>query len=111
VYNTILESRQYYRRDPSLWPRGTLYPHKLALTSPTSGGGSIAMVRSRTQATEFMVYNTRNDCFYGALFTMRSSKNTAFWEKMDLFRPQFKEGGGVADTTQLGTLEIANYSS
>jgi hypothetical protein len=26
------------RRDPLRWPRDTLYPQKLALTSPTSGG-------------------------------------------------------------------------
>jgi len=30
-----------------------LYPQKLALTSPTGGGRSVGMVRSRTQATEF----------------------------------------------------------
>ena len=30
-----------------------LYPQKLALTSPTSGGRSVGMVRSRTKATEF----------------------------------------------------------
>jgi hypothetical protein len=29
------------------------YPKKLALTSPTSGGRSVGIVRSRTQATEF----------------------------------------------------------
>jgi hypothetical protein len=28
-----LESREYGRRDPSRWPRGTLYAQKLALTS------------------------------------------------------------------------------
>jgi hypothetical protein len=27
-----LENREYGRRDPSRWPRGTLYPPKLALT-------------------------------------------------------------------------------
>jgi hypothetical protein len=32
---------------------GTLYPQKLALTSPTSGGRSVGIVRSRTKATEF----------------------------------------------------------
>jgi hypothetical protein len=48
-----LESREYGRRDPSRWPRGTLYPQKLALTSPISGGRSVGIVRSRTQATEF----------------------------------------------------------
>ena len=30
-----------------------LYPQKLALTSPTGGGRSVGMVRSRTEATEF----------------------------------------------------------
>jgi hypothetical protein len=48
-----LNIREYGRRDPSRWPRGTLYPQKLALTSPTSGGRSVGIVRSRTQATEF----------------------------------------------------------
>jgi len=32
-----------------------LYPQKLALTSPTGGGRSVGMVRSRTKATEFYV--------------------------------------------------------
>ena len=30
-----------------------LYPQKLALTSPTGGGLSVGIVRSRTKATEF----------------------------------------------------------
>jgi hypothetical protein len=30
-----------------------LYPQKLALTSPTSGGRSVGIVRWRTEATEF----------------------------------------------------------
>ena len=34
-----------------------LYPQKLALTSPTGGGRSVGIVRSRTKATEFsLVY-------------------------------------------------------
>jgi hypothetical protein len=33
-----LEIREYGRRDPSRWPRSTLNPQKLALTSPTSDG-------------------------------------------------------------------------
>jgi hypothetical protein len=48
-----LENREYGRRDPSRWPRGTLYLQKLALTKSTSGGRSVGIVRSRTQATEF----------------------------------------------------------
>jgi hypothetical protein len=38
-----LENRKYSRRDPS---RGILYPQKL--TSPTNGGRSVGIARSRT---------------------------------------------------------------
>jgi hypothetical protein len=39
-------------------PRNTLYPHRLALTSPTSGGRSVGIVRLRTTATKFsFLYN------------------------------------------------------
>jgi hypothetical protein len=48
-----LENRDYGRRDSSRWPRDTLYPQKLALTSLTSGGRSACIVRSRAQAMEF----------------------------------------------------------
>jgi hypothetical protein len=48
-----LENREYGRRDPSRWPRGSLYPQKSALISPTSFGRLVGIVRSRTQATEF----------------------------------------------------------
>jgi hypothetical protein len=34
-------------------PRGTLYPQKLAITSPTSGGRSVGIVRTRAQTMEF----------------------------------------------------------
>jgi hypothetical protein len=47
-----LESREYGRGNPSCCPRGTLYAQKLALSSPKSGGRSVGIVRSRTQATE-----------------------------------------------------------
>jgi hypothetical protein len=50
-----LEIREYGRRDPSRWPRGTPYPQKLALSSPTSGGRSVGIVRSRTKATELLL--------------------------------------------------------
>jgi hypothetical protein len=48
-----LENREYGRKDMSRRPRGTLYPQKLALTSPTSGNRSVGIVRSRTQAKKF----------------------------------------------------------
>jgi hypothetical protein len=43
-----LENRVYGLGDPS--------PQKLALTSPTIGGRSAGVVRSRTQATEFYFF-------------------------------------------------------
>jgi hypothetical protein len=52
-WSSGLENREYGSRDPSRWPRHTLYPQKLALTSPTSGGRSVGIVRSLTQTTEF----------------------------------------------------------
>jgi hypothetical protein len=50
---SCLENREYCRRDPSRLPRGILYPQKLEITSPTSGGRSVGIVRSRTQTMEF----------------------------------------------------------
>jgi hypothetical protein len=51
---SCLENREYGRRDPSRSPRGTLYPQKLAITSPTSADRSVDIVRSRTQTVEFI---------------------------------------------------------
>jgi hypothetical protein len=55
ILRTGLENRDYGSRDPSSWPCGTLYPQKLALILPTSGGRSVDIVRSPTQATEFVM--------------------------------------------------------
>jgi hypothetical protein len=41
------------RGNPLRWTRGTLNPQKLALSSPTSGGRSVGIVRSRIKATGF----------------------------------------------------------
>jgi hypothetical protein len=43
------------RGDSLRWPRDTLYSLKLALTSPTSGGRSVGIVRLRTKATDLRV--------------------------------------------------------
>jgi hypothetical protein len=50
-----LEIGEYCRIDPLRRPRGILYPQKFALTSPASGGRSVDVVRSRTQATQFFL--------------------------------------------------------
>jgi hypothetical protein len=52
---SLLENQEYGRRTPSRWPRGNLYLQKLALTSPIIGGHSIGIIRSRTQAIEFIL--------------------------------------------------------
>jgi hypothetical protein len=41
--------------DPLCWLSDTLCPQKLTLTSPTSGGRSVGIVRSRTKATELFL--------------------------------------------------------
>jgi hypothetical protein len=46
-----LETREYGRGDPLRWPRDTLNPQKLALTSPTCGG------RSELEETEVIGKN------------------------------------------------------
>jgi hypothetical protein len=61
MYSTVcsgLEIREYGRGDSLRWSRDTLYPQKLALISPTSGGRSVGIVRSRTKATEFLVFSS-----------------------------------------------------
>jgi hypothetical protein len=64
-----LGNREYGRREPSRWPRSTLYLQKLALTSPISGGRSVGIVRSRTQATELV----RRLIFYGIVIFISNS--------------------------------------
>jgi hypothetical protein len=46
----VLKTDTNGRRDPLRSPRDTLYPQKLALTSPTSGGRSVGIVGVRTKS-------------------------------------------------------------
>jgi hypothetical protein len=50
-----LETQEYCRRNPSLWPRGTLYSQELALISSTISGRSVGLARWRSQATELVI--------------------------------------------------------
>jgi hypothetical protein len=52
VYKTENTAVDIHRADHAT----PLYPQKLALISPTSGGRSVGIVRSRTQATEFFFF-------------------------------------------------------
>jgi hypothetical protein len=71
-----LENREYGRRDPSHWPRGTLYPQKLALTSPTRGGPSAGIVRSRTQTTEFSFFSIYIYIYMSSCFENRTGERS-----------------------------------
>jgi hypothetical protein len=65
-----LENIEYGRGDPSRWPRGTLHPQKLSLTSSTCGGRTVGIVRSRTQAMEIFL-----------LLHSKTLKNQTFFSK------------------------------
>jgi hypothetical protein len=56
-----LENREYGRRDLSRRPRGALFPQTLAITSLTSGGRSVDIFASQTQATESSFLSTRRE--------------------------------------------------
>jgi hypothetical protein len=49
-----LENWEYSRGDLLRWPRDTLYPQKLAQTSPTCSGHSVGIVHLRTKTTDFV---------------------------------------------------------
>jgi hypothetical protein len=51
-----LEGREYGCGDPLCGPRDTLHPQKLALTSPTSSGHSVSIVRSRNFFVFFSLF-------------------------------------------------------
>jgi hypothetical protein len=80
-----LEIREYCRRDPSRWPRVTLYPQKLAVTSPTSGSRSVGIVRSRTQATEFFLMVIYNWCIQLQNRTRYFEMNLTQWQCITRF--------------------------
>jgi hypothetical protein len=50
-----LERREYDHGGPLHWPCDTPYSQKLILTSPTSGGRSVGIVRSRSEDTELFL--------------------------------------------------------
>jgi hypothetical protein len=80
------ENRDYGRKDPSRLPRFTLYPKKLVLTSSTSGGRSVGIVRLRTQATEFF-YGLHIGCSVEvstiwSVFGYSTTDNMWFWSRV-----------------------------
>jgi hypothetical protein len=61
-----------------------LYPQKLALTSPTSGGLSVGVVRSRTKATEFFFFVMVNEWKRIQGCKMRGARWPPLYQSTDL---------------------------
>jgi hypothetical protein len=63
-----------------------LYPQELAVTSPTSGGCSVSIVRMRTKATEFSFslmqeYNREvGNC--GRVYTSKRGHSLSLWDRV-----------------------------
>jgi hypothetical protein len=79
-----LESRQCGRKDLSRWPRVSLYPQKLALTSPMSGVRSVGIVRSRTQAAEFS-FSIKKSRFHLSCYVHHDHHPNDFWTFWQIF--------------------------
>jgi hypothetical protein len=78
-----LENRDYGRGDSLRWPRDTLSPQKLALTSPTCGDGSEGIVRSRDQSMAFVCLFA---CLLVCLFVeegVKDAMHSVRWEGFD----------------------------
>jgi hypothetical protein len=73
-----LERRECGRRDPWPWPRDTLYPQTLALTSLTSDGPSVGIVLSRTQTTEFFLVPEKTEPFNSLFLCFSVAKAASF---------------------------------
>jgi hypothetical protein len=59
---SVLGNREFGRGDPLRWPHDTLYPQQLALTSPTSGGRSVACGLKPRRRNECNTYCSANIC-------------------------------------------------
>jgi hypothetical protein len=92
---------EYGRRDPSRWPRGTLYPHKLAITSPKSGGRSVGIVRSRTQTMEFSFFFFWSRALLEKLPVLQLHKNLPTFCGTWRFSTMFKSPPLVPILTQI----------
>jgi hypothetical protein len=100
-----VENREYSRRESSRWPRGTLYPQKLAPTSTASGGRSVCIVRSLTHATEFSFFDNfifitseyEESLGFWTLSIVQNSKykETERFGNWICFRPQMRGGGDI----------------
>jgi hypothetical protein len=102
--SSSLESREYGRRNPSCWPRGTLYPQKLVLTSPTSGSRLVGIFPSRTLATEFfLLISISEEC-------MSWITNTAiYWPQKTSYKNAFFSHNHILELLEPFQFYMAEY--
>jgi hypothetical protein len=85
IIEALLSARTFrnvtYR--PVTRPRGTLYPQKLALTSPTSGGLSVGISSLAAQATEIVFFLF--GCHYRHCATSRKVAGSSLNEIINFF--------------------------
>jgi hypothetical protein len=74
------ENRDYGSGDPSRWPRSTLYPQKLALSSPTSGDRSVGIVRARTKGAEFSFFYLAKQHAIGWSVSEQNKLRASSWD-------------------------------
>jgi hypothetical protein len=84
-----LENRDYGRGVPPRWPRNTPYI-KLALTSPTSGGRSVGVVRSWPKAIELPLVIKRPQR-HDTPSCHRTTEDIGKEESKTTLRPNWKE--------------------
>jgi len=84
-----------------------LYPQKLALTSPTGGGRSVSIVRSRTKATEFrLLLLTATGLYPVAVVISHVNKN------MKLVTDKFRfKSGGLHEKHVVATWNLGSHIS
>jgi hypothetical protein len=70
-----------------------LYPQKLALTSPTGGGRSVGIVRSRTKATEFS-FSVPTQNLRDIILLKVTAKRSKLSFQIDAFR-QLRPSAGI----------------
>jgi hypothetical protein len=106
---TVLENREYCRKGPSRWPRGSFYPQKLALTSPTIGCCSVGIVRSQTQI--ILDVSTTKNQEYGSRDPSRWPRDTLYTQKLAITSPTSggRSVGIVRSRTQ--TMEFVFFVS
>jgi hypothetical protein len=109
------ENREYGRRHPSRWPRETIHPQKLALTSSTSGGRLVGILYSRTETTEFRIvkFSVKEVCRLWAQphFDIFNQLIQFFREKTDDSLSEWDQGcmGDVQATSSLNAPAVLEW--